>query len=241
MTKFTLKIKFKIIDETIANQEALAAIEANYQEKVSMADAFFELQNWEEALAAYAQALQFKAEESYPIRKMAEIREIQTQLEAKRTLALKIEQLITKLEAAFEAKQYDEAIETADEIIRLDAENPTAKSRKAAVELAKEAIARENEQRYLMAMQQGETLIQQKEYQDAIVSFKIALGLKKNDANAQQRIKQVESLLEERLLALKTAYNAHIADADRHFNAGTFDMAIESYLKAEGTKPDMLC
>lgn len=226
------------IEAELNRQNELAAIEKNYQEKIAQADGLFNQQSWEQAMLAYQEAAAIKADDSYPNERMNEIRSIQQEEAAVAEKARQLDLLTSKMEDEFRSGKLDAALISAEEILKLDPENPAALARKSEIQLAIEALARENELQYQKSMQEGDASVQQKDYQEAIVSYKKALGYKAMDETAQQRIKQVEAIIEERLIALKTAYGKHISEADRHFNSGSYDLAIESYLKAEGTKPD---
>ena len=77
-----------------------------------------------------------------------------------------------------------------------------------------------------------------KEYNQAITDFKTALNYRPNDPYATEKITQIDNILREKLLLLKTEYNRLVTEADRQFNTKTYDKAVEFYLQAEIAKSD---
>ncbi|MCK9449094.1 MAG: hypothetical protein M0Q41_08970 [Bacteroidales bacterium] len=228
----------RIIDDLIARQAEKEEQEAAYQEHIAQADQLMQLKEWEQAMQRFESAAVLKPEESYPKQKIEEIKILIGEQAAAEALAQQIEQLINQMEEQYESGAYDEANTTANEILKLDAQNSTAVERKQQIKSAMDELVRQTEQSYQNAIQQGDVLVEEKSYQDAIIAYKTALGYKKDDAVAKERILQVEKIQEERLIAIRSAYNQELSQADRHYRSGNYDLAIEFYLKAEGIKPD---
>ncbi len=227
----------KIDNELKAIAEA-EELEQNYAAHIQQGDQLQQEKEWEQAIVSYQNALALKADESYPQQQIQEITKIIEELAAADALEKQISSLTSKMNQDFAAKAYDDALVSANKILELDPSNITADARKAEIELTLAALAKEREQKYTDAMQLGNDLVLEKSYQQAITAYKTALGYKKEDPEAKERIKQVEQIIQERLLEIKTAYDKHIIDADRFYKNGNLDMAIEAYLKAENTKPD---
>lgn len=219
----------------LAKQEDL---NKNYLEKIELADQLYSKESLDEALVKYQEALQFKPNESYPQNQLRLIEARKEEIAAAKEIENRINTFKNQGDNFLANKQYNDAINSFEQILLIDPSNVYAAAKKAEINLTLEAIERENQNRYDVAIAEGDRLIGLKEYQMAIVSFKTALGFKLNDTYAAQKIKQVEAILEERLLALKSEYNKFVNEADRNFNGGNFDKAIESYLMAEGIKPD---
>jgi tetratricopeptide (TPR) repeat protein len=227
--------EIKAIFSDLAKQEEL---NRNYSQKIELADQRFSNELLDEALAAYREATQLKPNESYPFDQISLIETKKQALAAAKELETRVNNLKAQGDNLLSNNQLDEASGVFDQILSIDPANIYAASKKAEISLAIEAAERENKSRYDAAIAEGDRLIGLKEYQMAIVSFKTALGFKANDTYAAQKIKQVEAILEERLLALKSEYNKFVNEADRSFNTGNYDKAIEAYLRAEGIKPD---
>lgn len=227
----------KIDNELRAIAEA-EELEQNYTAHIKQGDQLKQEKEWEQAIGSYQNALALKADESYPQQQIQEINNIIEELAAADALEKQISSLTSKMNQDFAAKAYDDALVSANKILELDPSNITADARKAEIELTLAALAKEREQKYTESMQLGNELVLERSYQQAITAYKTALGYKKEDPEAKERIKQVEQIIQERLLEIKTAYDKHITDADRFYKNGNLDMAIEAYLKAENTKPD---
>jgi tetratricopeptide (TPR) repeat protein len=231
----------KILDEIesiLADLSRQEELNKNYMEKIELADKFYSNEALDEALANYKEAMQLKPNESYPQNQISLIAARKEEIAAAKEIENRINNFKIQGENFIATKQYSEANNSFEQILLIDPSNVFAAAKKAEITLALEEIERENQSRYEAAIAEGDRLIGFKEYQMAIVSFKTALGIKENDPYAGQKIKQVEAILEERLMAVKSEYNKFVADADRNFNVGNFDKAIEAYLMAEGIKPD---
>lgn len=87
-------------------------------------------------------------------------------------------------------------------------------------------------------MAAGDQYLNEKDYREAVVAYKTARGYLPNDAIANQKIDQAEKLLREQQMAIMTEYNKFINDADRQYNAKTYDRAIEAYTNAERVNPE---
>ncbi|MDP2235450.1 MAG: hypothetical protein Q8J88_03350 [Bacteroidales bacterium] len=219
----------------LAKQEEL---NKNYLQKIELADQLYSNELLDDALAAYREALQLKPNESYPQSQISLIETKKQALATAKELETRVNNLKVQGDNLLSNNQLTEASGIFDQILSLDPANIYAAAKKAEIALALEAIERENKSRYDAAIAEGDRQVGINEYQLAVVSFKTALGYKANDPYATQRIKQIEVILEERLLALKSEYNKFVSEADRSFNTGNYDKAIEAYLRAEGIKPD---
>ncbi len=226
------------INKILADLQAQAEIEKKYNDLMQLADQQFESGKYSESIRIYKEAQQLnpssgKSEEQITLaeKKLAE-------LEAFKQKELQIINLMNEGEAMAKQGNLPEAVQIFQQVLELDPNHLAASAGKAEAMLAMETIAKEQQSRYEAAMAEAEQLITTKEYKLAITSLKQALGYKPNDPAASQRISQVETILEERLMALKSEYNKFVNEADRFYNTQSFDQAIEKYLAAENIKPD---
>ena len=220
------------------NLEVLAEQEHNYSERMAEGEQLFSEEKYESSIVKFKEASKIKPEETLPQTKIQLAEDQLAEAIAAKVKEQKINSLKIEVESLIAADQLAVAQEKLSEILFLDSQNTFAAAKKAEITLALEARQRENQARYEAAMSEAEQLIAKKEYKQAVTSLKMALGFKPGDAGANQRLVQVEAIITEKLLALKTEYSKAVSEADRFYNGSSFDLAIEKYLLAEGIKPD---
>ncbi len=226
------------LTQQLNDQKAAAARETAYNAAISQADAFFESGNFEQSIEKYKAALDLKPESQYPVEQIAQAGKRMSEIEAAAQKTLKINTLNSEGNQLLAENKLTEAAKKFAEVLMLEPANTHASEMKAVITQKLETLAREKETGYQNAMAEAEQNIAVKEYKKALSSLNAALGFKPEDAAATQRMKQVETIIEERLTALRTEYNKAVSEADRFYNSKNYDQAIEKYLFAEGVKPD---
>jgi len=209
-----------------------------YNEHIAQADQLFNTKSYDQSKERYEKALQLRPEENYPKEQLLLIDESLKLIAEAKAIESRIDKLRAEGDNYFGNKKYTDANAAFDQILLLDPDNSHAQAKKAEIALALASLARENQQRYDEAIADAEKNVGLKEYKLAVVSYKTALGYKPDDTFANTRISQVEAIIQEELLVLKTEYNKFITAADKSYNIKNYDNAIESYLKAENIKPD---
>lgn len=230
--------QIKAAEKALNEQKALAERDEAYQQAVAHADQLFDRGEFPAAIEKYSQALKLKPGSQYPTEQMAQAAKQLETKEAARQKELTISNLLNEAEQMLSSKNYSGALGKYSEVLRLDPNHVQANEKLSEVNRTLEALAREREEGYQAAMDEAEQNISIKEYKKALSSLNAALGFKPNDEAAQKRIKQVDAIIEERLMALRSEYNKAVAEADRFYNSRSYDQAIEKYLFAEGVKPD---
>ncbi|GAB1417428.1 hypothetical protein MASR2M12_01930 [Bacteroidales bacterium] len=230
--------QIKAAEKALNEQKALAERDEAYQQAVAHADQLFDRGEFPAAIEKYSQALKLKPGSQYPTEQMAQAAKQLETKEAARQKELTISNLLNEAEQMLSSKNYSGALGKYSEVLRLDPNHVQANEKLSEVNRTLEALAREREEGYQAAMDEAEQNISIKEYKKALSSLNAALGFKPNDEAAQKRIKQVDAIIEERLMALRSEYYKAVAEADRFYNSRSYDQAIEKYLFAEGVKPD---
>lgn len=230
--------QIKAAEKALNEQKALAERDEAYQQAVAHADQLFDRGEFPAAIEKYSQALKLKPGSQYPTEQMAQAAKQLETKEAARQKELTISNLLNEAEQMLSSKNYSGALGKYSEVLRLDPNHVQANEKLSEVNRTLETLAREREEGYQAAMDEAEQNISIKEYKKALSSLNAALGFKPNNEAAQKRIKQVDAIIEERLMALRSEYNKAVAEADRFYNNRSYDQAIEKYLFAEGVKPD---
>lgn len=216
--------------EIIAKNETL---NAQYTEKITAADELFVQEKWNDAIALYQAALVLKSNETYPQTKIEEAQSKLDELAAAEAKQKQLKSLEVRANQAFDAKQMEDAVELCNQMLAIDASNEYATARIAEIQAILTAQALEREEKYQSAIALGNQNLDNKKYQDAISQYKIAIGIKTDDEYATKKIAEVENILKEKMLLVRTEYNKYISEADVYYNSKSYDKAIESYAKAE--------
>lgn len=210
-----------------------AAADEAYQAAIAKADQFYVAENWTEAELAYQEAATIKPAESYPNSQLAAIKSKLDEIAQAQARQQQIEQLLLQASQSFDNKKLTESKTLYDQVLLIDATNEMALTRSTEIKLLLEKEAKERQEKYEQHIASGDQYLAEKKYQDAITAYKTALGFKFDDEYASTKISQIDNILKERLLQLKTAYNKIISEADQYYQQKTFDKAIESYLEAK--------
>lgn len=230
--------RLKQAKQKLDEQKASAAAEEQYNQTITEADLLFEKGDYDAAIQRYEAAQKIKSGTVYPASQISlAIKKVEEKALAQQRL-LKINSLTAEADQLFSQNKLIEADQKYKEVLQIERENAYASERSAIIAQTLAAQAKERQANYDASMAKAEQLISVKEYKQALSALNEALGYIPDDKAARQRITQVESIIEERLLALKSEYNKVVNEADRFYNTKSFDQAIEKYLNAEGIKPD---
>ncbi len=84
----------------------------------------------------------------------------------------------------------------------------------------------------------GDSLMELKEYSQALGKFNLALNLKPNEAYPKSKVQEIEGIFENQRKAFEENYDIMIARADSAFIAGILNIAKDKYETALDVKPD---
>lgn len=101
-------------------------------------------------------------------------------------------------------------------------------------ETKKEKLERES---YEKAITGAQTLLAEKKYVEAKVSYQSALKIRPDDKACQQKIKEIDELLSD-ITALNKSYAKEVSEGDVNYNAKKYSEAIDHYQLANSIKPE---
>lgn len=246
---------------TLAKKEAdqqkqLAANENAYQKTIATADQYFTTKVYEKAIISYRQALEIKAQETYPKemitkaeKALADIQKQQAadaekkRLEEERINSLKDKYaaLIAEADAGFQAENYSLAKIRYTEADALNLGEEYPKKQLAAINNIinsskyKAKLAEYNKNKTL-----AEKNMQQKNYAGAKVYYQKALSILSIDKETiDKQIIEIDRLIESaRLAELNKKYQENINKADKAYQEKAYAVARFYYKKALEIKPD---
>jgi tetratricopeptide (TPR) repeat protein len=232
------KQKIEEIDSITDARIRQAEIDAIYRVHLQKGDSLFNLQEYANAIIAYAEALAIK-----PAGK-----EAQVNADKARTLKAEMEDRIARQET------YDNAIREGENLLASkNYELAKTEFEKAAEAKPAEAyppqkiteintvlaqLAAERQQRYDEAITKADVYFTQGNYKDALIEYKIARSIKPEESYPNAKIAESEKIIEEELKVIRGQYDVVIAEADNLYNSRIYDKAIQSYQQARSMLPD---
>ncbi len=238
-----------------AEQARLAALQAEkdsqYASAVSRGDSLFTLTDYDNSRSAYESALKIKPEEAYPQQRIDEIKNILAQLLSARQAydaAIARADRDFGREAFAEAKSgYTEAQQAkpdeaypAEQIAKIDsiveARARLAAEAEAAEQARLAALQAEKDSQYASAVSRGDSLFTLTDYDNSRGAYESALKIKPEEAYPQQRIDEINRILDEQDRINREYQNA-ILLADQQFNGKEYGNSRINYEKASEIKP----
>ncbi|MDT8392962.1 MAG: hypothetical protein RQ761_03905 [Bacteroidales bacterium] len=237
--------QIRAIDSRLAEIARLEGIEESYTEAIGRGDAYFENQQYEQARAAYNEALAIKAEETYPAGKITEIDGILAETALRQATEAAYAAAIASADRLFAAANYKEAIASYSEAesIKPDETYPAEKIEEIGNIVAAEAAEAERLARlnadYAQAISEGDALLGQENFKAAREKFARALELKPQESYPREKINEIDNTVDaiEQQRILDENYAKAIAEADELLADEKYTEAKAGYQKAAGLKP----
>jgi tetratricopeptide (TPR) repeat protein len=210
---------------------ALRSKDENYTSAIETADKSFAEKKYEDALAAYDQALKIKPTEKYPKDKTEEINKI---LAKEKADANTYAQSISNGDKAFAAGNYSIALTSFQDALKI---KPTEKYPQDKITETQAAIdeQQKSNEKYSTAIASADKSFAAKEYDQALVSYTEASGIKKNEKYPQDQIAKINKLLGE-MRSADESYTQAITEGDNNFQDLKYAEAIASYTRANTYK-----
>ncbi len=205
-----------------------------YKETIDRADSKFQDKLYDDALAIYRQAMQYKPDDNYIQRKISEIGQIVEQ----RDKGTKFAEILARAENLFSNKEYAQAREVFREASGILPDDPRPNARIEEINRILQQITEQtaSEQNYQKALQDGDRLFGQQKFTDAITQYRVALAIKTNDPVALEKIRNAETANQQ--LQNQQVYDVAIAEADKAFRKKDYQLAETGYRKALSVKPE---
>jgi epidermal growth factor receptor substrate 15 len=180
-----------------AEQEQLNK-KKQYDEAITAADDLFSKQKWEEAKAKYQEALKLESAASYPAAKIKECDVKIAEIEKEKARLAQIEKLLAEGQTAFAANQLEPSKAKYQEVLKLDAENATAKAKIKEIDAkidAEKANAEKNAA-FAKLVTDGDNLAKASKPEEAISKYQEALKIK-SDPSVDQKIADLNKIIAE--------------------------------------------
>jgi tetratricopeptide (TPR) repeat protein len=215
-------------------------LEASYQRAIAQADAAFNSKTYEEAKAAYNQALSLKRNEVYPKQKITEIDGILAELaNKKRTYDL----AIARADNSFNVEKWEAAKVDYQQALNVFPQEQYPQTRINEIENKLLALKNANDQKqarekaYQEAIALADARFTENKYQESKNYYSQAGAVKPNETYPKQRIEEIDRIIAAEK-ALNERYNQIIATADTHFANQKWEDSKATFVNALQIKPN---
>lgn len=240
------QIKIIRVEKEKFNAELkLKAVEDAYNSAKTRADAFMTSKKYDEAIAAYGEALKAKPDESYPKSKISEAQKLKEKADEDQKAVAEIAKLneafakkLADGDAALKIKKWEEAIVHFEEAVKLKPAEPMPKARLEQAKKSKEdeekfKAQEQLQKEYTAAIIAADGLLKQKKYDEAISAYHAAHKLKPAEAYPKTKIAEAESAKKaEGEAAIRASYNEVVKVADALLKEARYDEAKVKYEEA---------
>lgn len=193
------------IEKLMDGQKAEQEKKQKYEQLVADADALYKEENWIDAKAKYEEALKIESASTYVSGRIKEIADKLSAQQKEKEKQQQIEKLLAEGNNLFATAKWSESKLKYDEVLKIDAQNTSAKEQLALI-AQKIAAEKENaakELQFTQLVKDGDALIVTKKFEEAIAKYTAADQIKE-DAGVKQKIAAATIELEKSKNAAKT-------------------------------------
>lgn len=246
------------ISNKVKELQATKEVADNYLSKISEADALYEDRSFNEAKAAYQEALSVIPDDSYALGMISRVDEIVNSPEYRKIqndkakLDSDFANFIGKGENAESAKNYELALSYYNKALELKPNNAEALAKKKNAEdmimyaeqqrkeqerLAAAEAEKQRKERIQNLINTGNQQLTSKQYAEAELSFNQVLALDPNNAVATEKLGIIAGFYEEIQRQKQENYNRAMSDGQYAMDSRNFAEAIRQYNIALTNKP----
>jgi len=230
------KDKLALIAEKLKEAEGAAEKKQKYDAAIAAADAAFTAEDYKTAKTKYEEALTFEAASSYAKGRLDICNEKLKDAIAEEERLKKIADLLALGQTSLDAKKFDEAIGTYNEVLAIEAENATAKEKKALAEkLKKESDDQAaNNQKFNDLVANGDAAVVAENFGEGISKYEEALAIKpdtavdKKLADAKAKFKAKNELAEK-----SEQFKALVEEGNKLLAEGKLEDAKSKFVAAQ--------
>ena len=227
----------KMLDEKAKKEAEEKAKKDAYTNAIAKADKLLAENNFDQAAAAYKEASSYQPSEQYPFAKVDEITKLKKQKETEANFA----KAISSGDDYFNKKQLQQAKSFYNQALGFKPGDKSATDKIATVDklinddIKKLADEKARKQAYDKAVIDADKSFAIKDYDMAKASYQTALSIDANQAYPKQKIADIDKLIKEK--ELSDNYSATLDEAQKLFDAKSYDMAKAKYREAKKLKP----
>jgi len=226
----SLKERITSLNALVASQKEQADAS---QKSIASGDAYFKSKDYLNAKASYQLAVSQNPNDDAAREKLSKTLDL---LRSQKAQNILFDVAVASADKLFQAGDYEKAMQEYENASRLLPGDPYPKNK--INEIIKIQVdTKVKEEEYGKAVALADKFLLVKNYQDALLDYNKAAGIKPDEKYVQDRIKEVTALLAAQK-ARDDAYNKAIALADQSFKAVQYPDAVKSYKEAIVIKPE---
>ncbi len=262
--------QIETIDRILREQEEQRQLEENYNQTIARADQAFQNEEYQDARTIYTEALSVKPEQSYPADRIRQIDDILAEQARLAQLEEDFNEAVQRAEVAFNDEEYQlskghyqsalelkpDASEVSARIAEIDRILQQIEDERLREEERQRVLAAERDKAYQDAMDNGNNLLAQQQFDQAREAFRLAKETKPDEflpdemlaktdqlqAEYEQQLAEERAREEARLQALQAekekAYSFAIQQGDSLFTAENYELAKIQYETAISVMPE---
>ena len=226
----------KTVNKKIKDIEALADKQVKYNALVEEADNLYINKDFTAARKKYGEASKAWPENSYPKDMMQKIDDMMA--EQRKNLDKNYAKYIRSADSLYNIQEYELARGDYNMALTLKPDEKYPQTRLKDIENYYAEQQKKFEADYKDMLAQADKLFGEKKYSEARKQYNMALKINPDDEYPKQKLSEIDK--QEKMMALAaqqdSAYNAIIADADKLYTAGHYDLAVKKYTEAQALK-----
>ncbi|MEI6898904.1 MAG: hypothetical protein WCL00_03420, partial [Bacteroidota bacterium] len=216
------------------------SLEEQYNSLVKKGNDLMAQKSFSEAKNEFENALKIKPAEIYPKSKIGEIDKLLADISAQKALEEKYNGIIGDADAKFKANALDDAKVLYQSAMALKPAENYPKDQIKAIEAKLGDIAKQKatDDQYAAKIAESDKLLDSRNFDQAKLGYQAALLIKPGESYPKEKIASIESTLADltKQKALDDQYKGMIQEADKLFQAKTYDLAKSQYSKALALK-----
>ena len=214
-----IKPDSKLAKDKIAEMEqALVDLETDnkYKQAIQLADQALDANDLQKAKMQYQEALKFKAGESYPKNKLAEISVTEAN-------EIKFNGLVTKAEESFANNNFDESLNLFKQALALNPQNQSVQKRIDDIQNQQKLQLADKE--YANLISQADQSFRDDQLDASLSAYNKALSIRKSEVYPKEQIQKIGN------------YQALIKKADKSLGSKDYSGSLLTYNEALSLKP----
>jgi len=227
------KQKLTVIDKRLAAIAKQNELDAQYQTLIGEAKQLQVAGHFELAINKYRQAQELKGTDAFCASQIVKIKRLLAQMQKQKEMDANFAKQIVLGQRLLQQKQLEEAKKAFANALAIRPKETLPAQRIHLIDsLIQQKIQQAQiEKKYQIAIRQGKQLYEQKQYENALVSFKKAKSLKPEDTYSGKRIQSIETTLAviARAKALQQAYAESNAQAAQLLKEQKYELAKAQY------------
>lgn len=228
--------KLNEIEKQLELLAVAAQQDATYQDIISEADRLYKEGHYDLAIKKYTEAQAVKSMDDYPAHQIDQIRQLLAEASKQKEIDEKFGQLILLAGKLYEEDKLDESKKAYRNALELKPGSPLPAREITRIDSVVDARIKQAEidRQYKELIAQADSLVELKNYDEAIALYSQATDIKPKAREADEKRLKARTMKSnyEKALAREAAYNEAIQEGDKQLKEKNYELAKVEYRKA---------